>query len=94
MLETHIVMSSLIFSIVLTLERRHSLFSRLPLVRQEWSLQSASTVGFCFPYSLTVTSGSSKRARFFLCFFGWIFAGARPGIDLESPVQKTQVFLV
>jgi hypothetical protein len=50
-------------------------------------------VGFCFPCSLTVTSGSSIRARFFLCF-GWIFAGARPSIHLESPVQKTRVFLV
>jgi hypothetical protein len=28
-----------------------------------------------------------------LCFV-WIFAGARLGINLESPVQKTQCFLV
>jgi hypothetical protein len=29
-----------------------------------------------------------------LCALVWIFAGARPGIDLESPDQKSQGFVV
>jgi hypothetical protein len=71
MLETHIVMSSLIFSIVLTLERRHSLFSRLPLVRQEWSLQSASTSGILFSLLLDYYLWLFKKGSIFLCFF-WV----------------------